>query len=50
MVLEYLEDIPEPGTSLLLSGYPVEIIQTRGNRVKTLRVYPAQRRPAAAEG
>jgi len=50
MVLEYLEDIPEPGTSLLLSGYPIEIIQTRGNRVKTLRVYPGQRRPAAAEG
>jgi Mg2+/Co2+ transporter CorB len=44
MVLEYLEDIPEPGTSLLLSGYPVEIIQTRGNRVKTLRVSPKRRR------
>jgi len=49
MVLEYLEDIPEPGTSLLLSGYPVEIVQTRGNRVKTLRVYPARRRTAATE-
>jgi len=49
MVLEYLEDIPEPGTSLLLSGYPVEIVQTRGNRVKTLRVYPARRRTTATE-
>ncbi len=48
MVLEYLEDIPEPGTSLLLSGYPVEIIQTKGNLVKTLRVY-TERRPASAE-
>ena len=44
MVLEYLEDIPRPGTSLLLSGYPVDIVQTRGNLVKTLRVHTKQRR------
>lgn len=44
MVLEYLENIPEPGTSLLLSGYPVEIIQTKGNLVKTLRVHPKRHR------
>jgi Mg2+/Co2+ transporter CorB len=44
MVLEYLEDIPRPGTSLLLSGYPVDIVQTRGNLVKTLRVHTTQRR------
>ena len=45
MVLEYLEHIPEPGTSLLLSGYPVDIVQTKGNLVKTLRVHANQRRP-----
>lgn len=50
MVLEYLEAIPEPGTSLLLSGYPVEIIQTAENLVKTLRVYPTRRRIPLAEG
>jgi Mg2+/Co2+ transporter CorB len=44
MVLEYLEYIPEPGTSLLLSGYPVEIIRTKGNLVKTVRVNPRRRR------
>jgi Mg2+/Co2+ transporter CorB len=49
MVLEYLEDIPEPGTSLLLSGYPVEIIQTKGNLVKTLRVNPKRHRVPAEE-
>ncbi len=43
LVLEYLEDIPEPGTSLLLSGYPVEIVQTKGNLVKTLRVHATRR-------
>lgn len=44
MVLEYLEYIPEPGTSLLLSGYPVEIIRTKDNLVKTVRVNPRRRR------
>jgi len=47
MVLEYLEIIPEPGTSLLLSGYPVEILQTRGTLVKTLRIFPKRRRAIA---
>ena len=48
MVLEYLEDIPEPGTSLLLSGYPVDIVQTKGNLIKTLRVHVNQRRPESS--
>ncbi len=49
MVLEYLEDIPRPGTSLLLSGYPIDIVQTRGNLVKTLRVHTTQRRVTPPE-
>lgn len=49
MVLEYLENIPEPGTSLLLSGYPVDIVQTKGNLVKTLRVHARQRRPVSED-
>jgi len=44
MVLEYLEDIPQPATSLLLSGYPVDIVQTKGNLIKTLRIHVNQRR------
>ena len=47
MVLEYLEDIPEAGTSLLLCGYPVDIVQTKGNLIKTLRVHVNQRRPSS---
>ncbi len=39
-VLEYLENIPEAGTSLLLEGYPIEIVQTGSNSVKTLRIDP----------
>jgi len=40
LVLEYLEDIPEAGTSLKLAGYPIEIVQTTGNAVKTVRILP----------
>lgn len=40
LIIEYLESIPTPGTSLLLNGYPVEIVQTKGNAVKTARISP----------
>lgn len=38
LITEYLEHIPEPGTSLLLANYPMEIVQTTGNTVKTVRI------------
>jgi len=44
LVLEYLETIPEPGTSLLLAGYPIDIVQTTTNAVKMVRVNPALRK------
>jgi magnesium and cobalt exporter, CNNM family len=37
LILEYLETIPKPGTSLKLHGYPLEIIQIADNAVKTVR-------------
>ncbi len=37
-ILEHLEDIPTPATSLLLGDYPVEIVQTQGNVVKVARI------------
>ncbi len=40
LILEYLETIPEPGSSLLLAGYPMEILQTQDNAVKTVRIQP----------
>ena len=49
LIIEYLETIPEPGTSLLLEGYPLDIIQTKGNAVKTVRLYPSQRKQQAPE-
>jgi Mg2+/Co2+ transporter CorB len=44
LIIEHLESIPEPGTSLLIAGYPVEIVQTSANAVKTAKIYPALRR------
>ena len=40
LVIEYLEHIPEPGTSMLLDNYPIEIIQTTKNAVKTVLIDP----------
>jgi Mg2+/Co2+ transporter CorB len=39
LILEYLETIPESGTGLKVEGYPIEIIETRGNRVQLARIY-----------
>ena len=44
MITEYLETIPEAGTSLLLEGYPIEIVQTSSSTVKTVRIDPALRK------
>ncbi|MEN8175598.1 MAG: HlyC/CorC family transporter, partial [Pseudomonadota bacterium] len=44
LILEHLESLPEPNTSLLLSGYPVEILQTEDNRVRMARIWPQRRR------
>ncbi|MDH3435285.1 MAG: HlyC/CorC family transporter, partial [Gammaproteobacteria bacterium] len=38
LILELLETIPEPRTCLKVSGYPIEIIETDDNRIRTVRV------------
>jgi len=42
LIIEYLEAIPEIGTSLRIDGYAMEIIQTTGNAIKTVRITPLQ--------
>ncbi len=49
MITEYLETIPEPGTSLLLEGYPIEIVQVGGNTVKTVRIDPSFKKKNTTE-
>ncbi|MFV7782802.1 HlyC/CorC family transporter [Shewanella marisflavi] len=40
LILEYLEEIPEPNTSMRLCGYPLEVVEVADNMVKTVRVIP----------
>lgn len=44
MIVEHLESLPETGTSLMVSGYPIDVVQTQDNAVKTARIRPAERR------
>ena len=38
LILDHLQDIPEAGTSVKISGYPIEIIQTQDRVVKVARI------------
>ena len=54
LILEYLEMIPEPGTTFLIAEHPVEIVQTRDNAVRSVRIHPrlsgrGRRAPGVAE-
>ncbi|MFA5531281.1 MAG: transporter associated domain-containing protein, partial [Thiohalomonadaceae bacterium] len=55
LVMEYLETIPEPGTTFLLEGQPLEVVQAGENAVRTVRIDPTYRHkgsttpPAAGE-
>jgi len=48
LILEYLETIPEPGTSLRINDYAIDVLQTGENAVKTVRLQPVE--PPAASG
>ena len=39
LITEYMEMIPEAGTSLLLDNHPVDIVQIRENMIKTVRIH-----------
>ena len=40
LILEHLQTIPEPSTSVKIAGYPLEIVQTQGRAVKAVKVVP----------
>jgi Mg2+/Co2+ transporter CorB len=40
LIVEYLEDIPEPGTTIKVAGRPIEIVQTQDRAVRSARIYP----------
>jgi Mg2+/Co2+ transporter CorB len=40
LILEHMESIPEPGTSVLVSNYAIEVMQTRGTGVSIVKIAP----------
>ena len=40
LIVEHLETIPEPGVSLRIRDYAVEVLQTGDNQVRTVRIKP----------
>ena len=40
LILEHLQDIPEPNTSVRIAGQPLEIVQTQDRVIKSVRVLP----------
>lgn len=40
LIIEYMETIPEPGTSVRLHGYPLEIIECDKNTIKLVKFHP----------
>jgi Mg2+/Co2+ transporter CorB len=46
LILEHLQTIPEPNTSVKIAGHPLEIVQTQDRVVKAVRLFPpAKGRP-----
>ena len=41
LLLEQLEDIPEPGTAVKVGPYPIEILQTEDRKIKVVRLQAA---------
>jgi Mg2+/Co2+ transporter CorB len=42
LIVEFLETIPEPGTTLKLKDYMLEVLQTGDNAIKTVRIRPPE--------
>ncbi len=42
LILEMLETIPDPNTSLKIAGYPIDIVETDGQRIRKVRIGPRQ--------
>jgi len=43
LILEHMEIIPEPGTSLMINNYSIEIMRTSNNAVQSVRILPLQK-------
>jgi Mg2+/Co2+ transporter CorB len=50
LILEFLETIPETGTTLKLADYMLEVLQTGDNAIKTVRIRPPPSAPVPPVG
>jgi Mg2+/Co2+ transporter CorB len=48
LIIETLETIPDPGTSLRVNDYAIDVLQTSDNAVKTVRLRPISPTPPEA--
>lgn len=49
LIVEHLEAIPEPGVSLKIHNYALEVLQTGDNTIKTVRVQPLKKATAESQ-
>ncbi|MDP2239519.1 MAG: CNNM domain-containing protein [Burkholderiales bacterium] len=42
LIVEHLQDIPEPNTSVKIADHPLEIVHTQDRVIKAVRVFPPQ--------
>lgn len=49
LILEHMEMIPEPGTSLLINNYSIEIMRTSNNTVQSVRIRPLAEKSEESE-
>ena len=50
LIVEFLETIPDVGTTLKLAGYMIEVLQTADNTIRTVRIRPPAPATAPAPG
>ncbi|MCF6437595.1 CNNM domain-containing protein [Pseudoalteromonas sp. MMG022] len=46
LIVEHLEDIPDAPLSLIISGYPMEVVELKENMVKLVKVMPGKQKHA----
>lgn len=40
LIIEYLEALPSPGSSIMIQEYPIEIVNVKDKRVRIARIFP----------
>lgn len=40
LIVDHLRELPEPGTTVKIAGYPLEVVQTQERLIRSVRIYP----------